>query len=161
MEKKLIIGERLKSLLSYVALIIVIFILTRLVGFSPVEGSSMCPTIKPGQVVVVDKTAASSVEKGDIVIAKPEQTDKVICKRLIADGGDIVKITKDGVYVDGELLPDTRGAYADNSEYCDTDIRLADGQVFLLGDNYAVSFDSRYYGAVDKDSIIGRVVRIL
>jgi signal peptidase I len=92
------------------------------------------------------------------VIAKDAPTRYV--KRLIAVGGQTVQIREGAIYVDGAKLAGPRF----DRTYVSTGQRLQfgvaptlvpDGKLFALGDNSSNSFDSRYWGFVDKSAVIG------
>jgi signal peptidase I len=101
-----------------------------------VRGLSMTPTLQHGDRVLVLRTwAARRLRRGDVVIAKPRLPggEQLWIKRVAAVRGDRA------VSRDEELV-------------------LSEREVFLVGDHEAGSFDSRQYGAVSTDDIIGRVV---
>ena len=67
-----------------------------------VEGSSMYPTLKSGDVLIANKL--KTVERGDIVIIKDEKPDEWLIKRVIAMEGDTVEIKAGSVFVNGKKL---------------------------------------------------------
>lgn len=103
------------------------------------------------------KTASTSLASLG-VIARDAPTRYV--KRLIAVGGQTVQIRGGGIYVDGVKLTGPRF----DRTYISTGARLQygieptlvpEGKYFMLGDNSGDSFDSRYWGFVDKSAVIG------
>ncbi len=81
-------------------------------------------------------------------------------KRLIATGGQTVQILDGGVFVDGfrllgERFDRTYTAADSRMKYGVTPILVPEGQMYVLGDNSANSWDSRYWGFVDERDFIG------
>jgi signal peptidase I len=97
-----------------------------------VSGDSMLPTLKSGDVAIIKKLILNNLKSGDIVVIKtPDYGDY---KSHLA----IKRIKR----VKCDAL---------SKSIC---------QVWVEGDNPAVSFDSRYYGWIDSDKIIGRVIKV-
>jgi signal peptidase I len=119
--------------------------------------SSMKPTLTPGDQVLVDKLARRP-HRGELVVFRRPRGDEILLKRVVAVGGDSVAIEDGALYVDGRPA---RESYADpkaiDSVYFGP-VRVPRGSVFALGDNRADSLDSRTFGAVADNRIIGRVV---
>ena len=133
--------------------------------FNFVDGKSMDPTLHHGQVMFTD---SGEIGRGDIVTAyfpdeailmNPDYEGLSIIKRVIAVPGDKIIITKDGVYVNDNLLDETyltednkRATYMADSDY--TALLLEDGEYYLMGDNRVVSQDSRVFGVVMEEDIL-------
>ena len=123
-----------------------------------VEGSSMHPTLKNGDVVGVSRTAA--VKRGSIVVINAED-GKPLIKRVIAFGGETVWSVHGVVYISSEggmvtvsepyVAPENAGG-ADIAR-----ITVPEGHVFVMGDNRAISLDSRSFGPLPKTEILGVV----
>jgi len=120
-----------------------------------VAGSSMWPTLANGDRVLVLEALPTAPEVGDVVIVEVE--GEVLVKRLAAVPGDRIAMLSGAVILNGRTVdePYPRG---------DTDIdsfpeyRLASHECFVLGDNRPVSIDSRDFGPVPVDALIGTVV---
>ncbi len=165
----------------------VLIVMSLFIRHSPVEGSSMYPTLIGNQSsgITVDTSTdkydvllisnIGSVSYGDIVIIQePTQPTEPIVKRIIAMGGDTVKInfTTGEVWLNGVLLKEDyvnedtntnipRENLVPDENYC-WEGTVPEGCVFVLGDNRGVSKDSRYFGFIDERHIIGKAVfRIL
>ena len=69
--------------------------------------------------------------------------------------GDTVSIRDNTIYVNGEEVEEDY-AYGETSDY--EEITLDDDEYFILGDNRPISKDSRYFGPVKEDEIIGKVI---
>jgi len=101
-------------------------------------------------------------ERGDIIVFEPPVggPSKPYIKRVIGVPGDRVTFENGNVYVNAELLPED---YIDDgitdcpssSRNCDLGV-IPEGKIFVLGDNRDNSSDSRSFGVVDVDAIIGK-----
>ena len=123
-----------------------------------ITGASMAPTLVDGQFVVAVKK--SEFQTGDITAFY--YNNKILIKRVIASAGDWVDISENGdVYVNGVLLEEP---YIKEKSLGECNIELPyqvpDGKVFVMGDDRAVSLDSRTtaVGPVSKEQVLGRVV---
>ncbi len=126
-----------------------------------VEGSSMKPTLQPGDKVVVS-TIGYTPKQGDIIVLSgAEGVNKPIIKRVIAVEGDKVDIN----FTTGIVTVNGREEhYAEDLTTQQKDIafplEVPEGTVFILGDNRAMSLDSRSseVGCVDERQIVGKVL---
>ena len=144
----------IKEILPYVLIIIaVILIRTFIITPVRVDGASMDQTLEDGQILLLYKLA--NVDYGDIVVLDEEKEGEIIIKRIIAMPGDTVSIKNHTVYVNDEELKEDY-AYGETSDY--EEITLGDDEYFVLGDNRPISKDSRYFGPVKEDEIIGKVI---
>ena len=101
-----------------------------------------------------------SPDPGDIVVLNPpEFSAEPYIKRTIATAGDVVAIRGGQVFVNGIALdePYLRGVVTDcySDDYCDDYVVPADS-IYVMGDNRPDSFDSRSFGAVPLDNVIGQ-----
>lgn len=131
-----------------------------------VRQQSMEETLEPGEYVLVDKLTPhfSDYDRGDIVVFKPPDSaggpeETPFIKRVIGIAGDIVEIRDDGfVYVNDRRLEEAYlfGAPpTDPSPGTDRWVVPAGG-IFVMGDHRNASSDSRSFGTIERDSIIGR-----
>jgi signal peptidase I len=133
-----------------------------------VEGASMDPTFGNGDYLIVDEVSYrfTDPERGSVVVFRyPKDPSKSFIKRVIGLPGDIVSI-KDGrvsimnaEYPEGLAIdePYVKLEKKDNLTYT-----LGEREYFVMGDNRARSSDSRIWGPVPEDHIIGRpIVRFL
>lgn len=157
-----------------VAIVIRVFLLQQFY----ISGPSMETTMFSDNRVLVNKLAyrLGEIDRGDVVVfdrAIPNgneiQHDDLI-KRVIALGGETVSISKCVVYIDGvELsepyLPKRDTEMTDPADRCSTvdmeAIVLETDEIFLMGDNRPQSFDSRMFGPIKKDLIIGQAFVLL
>ncbi len=124
-----------------------------------VDGSSMEPVLKDGEIVVTWKSSAC--EKGDIIAFY--HNNRLLIKRVIASGGETVSIDADGtVYVDGVLQEEAylpRDAKAFGKCNITLPCTVPQESVFVMGDNREVSVDSRSsdIGCVAREQIVSKV----
>lgn len=122
-----------------------------------IHGSSMTPTVEPGQVVIARKT--DNLKSGDVVALW--YGNKVLVKRVIATAGQWVDIDEDGnVYVDNTLLDEPYLSEKSLGQ-CNIElpIQVPEDRYFVMGDHRSVSQDSRNQaiGCIKKDQMIGRI----
>ena len=128
-----------------------------------IDGTSMEPSLHNTELVLVDKWSYffHAPARGDIVIfrAPPEPTQDYV-KRVIGLPGDVITIKNTTVIVDGVTLNETYVAPQDQGVPVGartiTNMVVPPDNYFVLGDNRAVSSDSRIWGFVPKANIIGR-----
>ncbi len=122
-----------------------------------VEGHSMEPNLADGQRLLVNKVAywIGEPQRGDIVVIEsPEGTGKKLIKRIIGLPGEAVEIRRGRVYIDGEPLLEPYHPYLGSRSYPPR--RVGPDEYFVLGDNRDSSGDSRVWGTVSRDRLIGR-----
>ncbi len=131
-----------------------------------VLGDSMYPTIVNGDYVFVNKLAyvAEEPEREDLVVAKTRPGQRVI-KRIIGLPGERVSIGGGKVYIKNDRLDPglmlNEGYLSQNTLTEGTStINLDPEEYFALGDNRAVSIDSREVGPIDKWHIKGKVIAV-
>ena len=136
---------------------IVILLATLVIPVLRIYGQSMNSTLHSGELVVAFK--GSSFETGDVIAFY--YNNNILVKRVIANEGDWVDIDLDGnVYVNQKKIDEP---YLDAKSFGEPDVdfpyQVPDGRVFVLGDNRAVSIDSRHtsMGCVTSEQIVGRV----
>lgn len=143
-----------------VALAIMIPMLTFILFFGSthlIDGKSMDSTLSDGDYVI-SINSLNNVERGDIVIASPEQlNDRKIIKRVIALGGDTVSIDAGKVFVNGELIEEN---YVDIPAVNDfqEEVKIPEGYVWIMGDNRNNSLDSRRMGFVSVEDLDGLAI---
>jgi signal peptidase I len=131
-----------------------------------IPSESMVPTLLVGDRVLVNKVSYKlhEVHRGDVVVfRRPEKLQdpsgtepEDLIKRVVAVGGDTV-VARDGVlYVNNRPMTEPYVQPGTGTFQLDEAVTVPDGQVFVMGDNRQNSQDSRYFGPIPTDSIIGR-----
>lgn len=144
----------IKEILPYVLIIIaVILIRTFIITPVRVDGASMDKTLENGQILLLYKLG--NVKRYDIVILDEEIEDEIIIKRIIGMPNDTVEIKNGVLYINDEEIEEEY-AYGQTDDY--DKITLKDDEYFILGDNRPISKDSRYFGPVKEDEIIGKII---
>jgi signal peptidase I len=129
-----------------------------------VSGPSMMNTLIDGDyLLVIGKPFYSTPQVGDVVVVSKDtfKSGEPIIKRVIAIEGQTVQIVENNVYVDGVLLNEAYISSQTNAPYGNQySCVVADGCVFVMGDNRSVSKDSRSteIGQIDCREIIGKAV---
>lgn len=127
-----------------------------------VQGQSMAPTLHNGQTYMMNRWLYhfQSPDRGDlVVIHDPGYTDMAV-KRVIAVGGERVEFKRGGVFIDGRELPEpylSRDTATFPNRLTGLSILVPKDKFFVLGDNRANSVDSRVYGPIARDRIVGCV----
>lgn len=124
----------------------------------------MRATLKEGEMGWATKEIfVGELDRQDIVIFTRDNRE--IIKRVIGKPNDHIKITREGIFVNNEFIEENyvttknKGeTYIDNSSW--NDIVLGEGQYFVLGDNRANSYDSRFYGPISREDITGKLTLI-
>lgn len=175
----------LREAIKFSIIFIALFVLIRSVLVQPflVEGPSMLPTFDTGNYLLVDKFSykfLNNPKRGDVVIfdiPDPKhtfhtcllpignscyfETNRYLIKRIVGLPGEKVSIV-DGVVTiynkdnpNGFIVPDSEIEF--KSEVSD-ERTLGEDEYYVLGDNRANSSDSRYWGPLPKENIVGRPI---
>lgn len=127
-------------------------------NFSIVRGSSMSPGIHDGDRIVIDHLSyvLGDVQRGDIVVLEyPLDPSVDYIKRVIALPGDEVRIDGGDVRLNGRLLEEPYVAAQDPRTRLA--LTVQPGTFFVMGDNRPHSSDSREFGLVPRENLVGKV----
>lgn len=147
------------------ALIVALFVQSFVAQMFYIPSPSMEPTAGVGDRVMVSKMTYrfDDVARGDVVVfdrpaalVADEDID-VLIKRIIALPGDTVESRDGGVFVNGVRLDEPWLTARDTTEGIGLQ-RVPAGQLYVLGDNRENSGDSRVFGTIRQDSVVGRAV---
>lgn len=133
-----------------------------------VSGSSMEPTLRNGDMLLL-RSGAGGVEQGDVVVLTREDfLDEPIVKRVIATEGQTVVIdyTANSVTVDGERLKEPYVVEVMAQPYFSGPVEtvtVPEGEIFVMGDNRNHSSDSHHpdLGTVDLRCVLGEARAVL
>ncbi len=142
--------KRLKGLLPYIIIIIVV-VLIRTFIVTPVRvvGSSMSKTLEDGNIVLLKKYD-KQYERFEIVVFNRD--DDRLIKRVIGLPGEYIEYKNGVLYIDNEVVEDVK------LDAITTDFPkeiIPDDHYFVMGDNREDSLDSRIIGPISKNEIIG------
>jgi len=136
------------KVLSVITLLIII---RQFYPWSVIQGVSMAPTLKDGNVVLAEKFFTP--KRGDIVFFRTERFASF--KRIIGLPNEKVEIKDGRVFVNGQLLIEP---YVNQPTNGTVSTILGDNQFFVMGDNRKNSSDSRNFGPVSRNDITYKVL---
>jgi signal peptidase I len=150
------------------ALLVALFARATVVQAFYIPSGSMLPTLEIGDRVLVNRLSYKlhDIHRGDIVVfERPQGTEdgsgiKDLIKRVVGLPGETIEARDGKVYIDGKLLEE--GYLPDGTPTTDLPAtEIPPDHIFVMGDNRTGSNDSRRFGPVPEDSVIGRAfVRI-
>jgi signal peptidase I len=175
---KSIIREWVESIL--VAFLLAMVIRSFVVQAFKIPTGSMRPTLIEGDLILVNKfiygakipftdlriPALRQPQRGDVIVfIYPEDSKKDFIKRLIGLPGEVVEIKSGTIYINNKPLLNpmfNQRYYYNRGEYAleDQMITVPKDSYFVLGDNSASSKDSRYWGYVPKQNVLGNAILI-
>ena len=168
-----------KEIIEWIAAIAVALALIFLIGkfiAKPytIKGDSMDPTLKDSQRVMVNIIGykIGGVKEGNVIVFHANKKDDYV-KRVIGTPGDSVQYKNDTLYINGKKQKEPYLNYNEKrkqTEYITGTFKVKDlanansktnvipkDKYLVLGDNREVSKDSRSFGLIDKDQIVGKV----
>lgn len=158
--------KKIKEISIYL-LIIVMVILIRTFIITPVRvnGTSMDPTLKNGEIMILNKIKynKNDIKRFDIVVIKMEK--ELLIKRVIGLPNEEVKYIDNKLYINNEYVEETflnEDVYTTNFSLRDINLeKIPENCYLVLGDNREVSLDSRTFGCFSKDKILGSANLVL
>lgn len=164
-----------------IAVLLALFIRAFFIQAFRIPSGSMRPTLKEGDKIMVNKLlfgpkipftnyrlpGIREPRRGDIIVfIYPEDKKKDFIKRLVGLNGETLEISNGNILINGEAIngpPEMLKIYYYNRGYYGQTrgpIEVPEDNYFVLGDNSASSKDSRYWGFVPKENVIGRAMFI-
>lgn len=136
-----------------------------------IESGTMMPTLLRGDHVIVNTRYYDKADpnKGDVILFRyPNDPARHVIKRIVATENDVLESRDKVIYLNGLMLrepyvqhDDNRIEPRDNSPRDNFGpITIPKGKVFVMGDYRDQSYDSRFWGPIDKTQIIGKVIYI-
>ncbi|MBI4496197.1 MAG: signal peptidase I [Deltaproteobacteria bacterium] len=162
-----------------VALLLALFIRTFVVQAFKIPSGSMEPTLQIGDHILVSKfiygikipftsirlLPLAEPRRGDVIVfVYPLDPSKDFIKRVVAVGGDTVRIVNKKLYINEAQVPDPYAVYKEETLF-PADVQKRDnfgpvsvpaGSIFVLGDNRDRSLDSRFWGFVNLENVRGK-----
>jgi len=180
-KKKSVTREYLEAII--VAVILALVIRTYVLQAFKIPSGSMLPTLQIGDHLLVNKfiygtkipfkdsrvLAWKVIKKGDIVVFKfPKDRSIDYIKRVVGTAGDTVEVLNKKVLINGEAVDDSNAHFTSSSilpalvgprdNY--GPVKIPQGKIFVMGDNRDNSYDSRFWGFVDKNDVLGKALVI-
>lgn len=176
--KKSVIREWVESII--IAFILAMVIRTFIIQAFKIPTGSMRPTLQEGDLILVNKfiygakvpftdlrlPGLRKPKRGDVIVfIYPDNPKKDFIKRLVGLGGESVEIKEGTAYINDRPLqgPEfSQRYYYNRGEFAKsgTKITIPKDSFFVLGDNSASSQDSRYWGFVPWENILGKAILI-
>ena len=159
--------DLVETVVSSLAIFFVVYIF--IVQPHQVNGHSMDPNLQTVEYLLTEKVSYrfNQPERGDVIVFRAPESACIgtgcdYIKRIIGLPGETVQVIGGKIYINGQQLDESAylaesvvtspGAYTANER----EVRLSDNQYFVSGDNRAYSSDSRYWGPIERESIIGK-----
>lgn len=153
------------DLIETIVMALAVFVVIYLFLFQPhqVRGNSMYPNFHDGEYILTDKISyrVGEPKRGDVVIFKaPRNEEYDYIKRIIGLPGETIKISSNQIIINNTALPESyldkiitsSGSFLRPQDQ----ILVPENNFFVLGDNRSHSSDSREWGFVPKENIIGK-----
>lgn len=166
--------EIVEWLIAIVVAVALIFVINQFLFVTyTVKGDSMDPTLKDGEKVIVNKISYTlgNIDNGDVIVFHADKKADYV-KRVIGNAGDTVEYKDDQLFVNGKKVDEP---YLEENKVAKTNILLTENfsvkdlanangknkipedSLLVLGDNREVSKDSRYFGLIKEDQVVGEV----
>jgi signal peptidase I len=158
------------ELLKFALVALVIVVPVRFFVAQPfiVSGASMDPTFKTGQYLIVDELSYrfGAPARGQVIIFRyPKDPTQYFIKRIVGLPGETVQIQNGDVYIketSGKTIKLDESYVTNKGNGADMSVTLPAGEYFVMGDNRPESSDSRSWGLLPRENIIGHAfVRLL
>lgn len=150
-----------------VAIALVIVLPIRYFVFQPfvVNGESMEPNFHDGDYLIIDELSYrfDKPSRGDVIVFKyPSDTSQRFIKRIVGLPMETVELVGSSIEVTdkfgNKIALDETSYLTKNTLFSGMKVALGENEYFVMGDNRTHSFDSRKWGALAKDYIVGRAV---
>jgi signal peptidase I len=162
-----------------IAILIAVFIRTFIVQAFKIPSGSMKPTLEIGDHILVNKLSygikipylrktlipTGEPNRGDIaVFIYPVDKSKDFIKRVIGVGGDVIEIKNKKVIVNNTIISDPYAVHNEEVIFPKSiqprdnfgPVKVPEGTIFVMGDNRDQSYDSRFWGFVRLEDVIGK-----
>lgn len=155
--------KEIYSWVKSIAFAFIIAFICRQFIFTPttVQGESMMPTFEEGNRVILSKI--SDIDRFDMVVFDAPDADKQYIKRVIGLPGDSIEVKNDVLYINGKIYEEfylnekkkenLLDKFTNDFQYKE----VPENSLFVMGDNRLKSHDSRDFGVISYDSVVGEV----
>jgi len=154
-------GRFMLDIIETLVLAVVLFIGINAVSARVrVDGFSMRPTLEDGEFVLVNKMSyrLGAVQRGDIIVFHfPLNPKEELIKRVIGLPGERVSVQNHQVYINGQMLNEP---YIAQAPIYSGEWTVLDGQLFVMGDNRNNSNDSKDWGLLPAENVVGKAILI-
>lgn len=165
-------GDKLKNniieLIEFIAIVFAILMAIRVFAAEPhrVEGNSMIPNFHTGDMIITNKLATRfpDFKRGEVIVLQdPMDVTKIFIKRIIGLPDETLKLADGKIYINGQLLdepylPSELLTPGETFLKEGNEITIPEGNYFVMGDNRENSSDSREWGFLKKELIIGQAL---
>jgi signal peptidase I len=159
----------LREVVETLLLTALVFLAVRgAVQYTPIHGPSMMPGLQSEQGVIVNQLAYffGAPQRGDVIVFHPPiSPSEEYIKRIIAIPGDTIALTDTTVTVNGVDLKEPYVNPADTGPNENGQVipptKLGPGEYWVMGDNRGDSIDSRAFGAVPRQNIVGKAEMVI
>ena len=147
-------GKIAVTLIALVLLFVFVF------GATQINDAAMNPAMREGDITLFQRVGRD-IEVSDVIVVSYDGQTQV--RRVVAVEGDVVDITSQGLVVNG-LLQQEFHIFEETTQFQDGvrfPITVSEGELFILGDSRTRAQDSRMYGPIEIDHVLGRVVTVI
>ncbi len=148
----------LRELIETLILTLIIFLLIRsVIQNFRIDGVSMEPNFHDGQFLIINKLAykLGRPSRGDVIVFRyPKNPNRDFIKRVIGLPGDTVEVRQGQVFINGAALQEPYPLLHDALSV--EPVTVGPGQLYVMGDNRGNSSDSRVWGLLPMDLVIGK-----
>lgn len=129
-----------------------------------VSGTSMLPTFENGEYLIIDRLTYRFEEpvRGEVVVFRyPKDPSKYFIKRIIGLPGEEINITGNKITIKNTNNPEgfeLDQSFISRQSPSNVSTKLGSDEYFVMGDNRPASSDSRYWGSLPKNHIVGRAL---
>lgn len=131
-----------------------------------IQSVAMRPTFEPGDKVEIFPIENGNLKRFDMVLVDAPVINIKYVFRIIGVPGDTMKLTAEGLLVNGNIVPNPKqidysiSSIFPNDDYgVEREVKIEANEYFVIGDNMKQSRDSRTFGLVPRDRILGKVTR--
>ena len=132
-----------------------------LIGVTSVRDNSMNPSFKDGDLIVYSRIG-NTYAQGDVVVLNIDGQNSI--RRVVAGPGDIVDIGEEGGLFVNNALQQESNIFEETyrfEEGIEFPVSMGSGEYFVLGDSRETCVDSRIYGTVRDEDILGEVFTVI